>query len=217
VSAKLNLASQPFRNRALPWTITATVAIVSVIALIFIFNRSSQINREALIVERDVQTLRQEAGILQQRAEEIKQSLTPEQRLTLDAAHTLVDRKRFSWSRLFADLEAALPGNVRVTSINVRQVGFYAGRTIADLELAVTGKDPSDVTQMISEMSRTGIFQADVLQQNLSKARGETGTEWVLSVRYTPRAGAPTTTEGTGAVATTTSSAPAVSNGGSQQ
>ena len=33
MSAKLNLASRPFRNRALPWTVTALVAIASFAAL----------------------------------------------------------------------------------------------------------------------------------------------------------------------------------------
>ena len=31
-----------------------------------------------------------------------------------DAAHEIVDRKNFSWSRLLADLESTLSGNVRV-------------------------------------------------------------------------------------------------------
>ena len=46
---------------------------------------------------------------------------------------------------------------------------------------------------MISDMSRTGIFEANLLAQNLQKGRNETGTESVLHVLYRPRAGAPTT------------------------
>jgi len=58
----------------------------------------------------------------------------------------LVDRKRFSWSRLFADLEAVLPGDVRVARIAVRHVRTQSGVTVADLELAVVAKSPTIVT-----------------------------------------------------------------------
>ena len=56
----------------------------------------------------------------------------------------LVDRKRFSWSRLFADLESALPGNVRVTRISVRDVAARGEQTLAELDLTVVSKTPDD-------------------------------------------------------------------------
>jgi hypothetical protein len=191
VSARLNLASQPFRNRALPWTITAIIMVASLIALVFIISKSSQTSAQAKVVDRDLQSLREQAEALKQEATKISDALTPEQRRTLDAAHLLVDRKRFSWSLLFSDLETAMPNNVRVARINVRDVVVHSGQTMADLELTVVGKDPNDVTGMIRDMGRSGIFQAELLGQNLQKGKGEGGTEWTLRVRYTPRAGAP--------------------------
>jgi Tfp pilus assembly protein PilN len=216
VSAKLNLATQPFRNRALPWTITAVITVASLIALVFIFRAGMGIKAEAVMVERDVNNLRAQAKALQQHAEEIKEALTPEQLQTLQAAHTLVDRKRFSWSRLFADLEASLPSNVRVTRINVRDVALRGNQTYAELELAVAGKSDADVTHMIGEMDRAGIFQAEPLSQD---AQGEKkgGTEWTLRVLYKPRAGAPVATDNTRlASSTTTTSATDPSNGGAR-
>lgn len=216
MSAKLNLASQPFRNRALPWTITAVVTVVSLLALVFIVRASIKTNAEASRVERDVNELRQQAKDLQQHAEEIKESLTPEQVRTLQAAHTLVDRKRFSWSRLFADLEGSLPQSVRVTRINVRDVALRGNQTYAELELTVVGKTDADVTHMISEMERAGIFQAEPMSQDAQNDKS--GTEWTLRVLYKPRAGVPTTTDGNqriAAASTTTSTEPA-ENGGSR-
>jgi len=202
VSAKLNLASQPFRNRALPWTITAIVTVASLIALVFITRASVRTNAQADAVERDVKSLNQQVALIQGQAAEIKEALTPEQEQALQAAHTLVDRKRFSWSRLFADLEAALPGGVRVTRITVRDVALRGGRTYAELELAVVGKNPTDVTQMIAEMDREGVFQAEPAGQNLLRGRGEGGTEWTLRVLYSPRQGAPAATSAGDSVAT---------------
>jgi hypothetical protein len=42
---------------------------------------------------------------------------------------------------------------------------------------------------MIAEMDRVGIFHAEVRSQNLQKGRGESGTEYELSVIYRPRSG----------------------------
>ncbi len=186
MSARLNLASQPFRNRTLPWTVASIIALASIAALVFIFIKSSELNRQAAVVERDVSVLRQQSVEYDRKISEIRQALTPEQRRLHDAAHVLVDRRRFSWSRLFADLEAAMPANVRVSRINVRDVGTRAGQTLADLELSVVSKDPADVTGMMTKMNSTGIFRADLVSQNPSKGRGD-GAEWVLAVRYMQR------------------------------
>lgn len=193
MSTSLNLASQPFRNRALPWTIAGVITIGSLLVLVLLISKSSQTNARAAEVEREVDVQRQQIKALEQRVEEIKQALTPEQLQTLQAAQALVDRKRFSWARLFADLEAALPASVRVKRISVRDVAVRSDRTVADLELVVVSKNPADVTAMILEMDRAGIFRSELIEQNLQKDRNETGTESTLHVIYQPRGGVPTT------------------------
>ena len=188
MSANLNLASQPFRNRALPWSIAGVIAVASLLVLVLLVSESSKTNRRTAEVERETEAQRQEVAALERRIEEIKQSLTPEQQETLKAAQALVERKRFSWARLFADLEGALPGSVRVKRITVRDVALSGERTVAELELVVVSKNPADATTMIMEMDRSGIFSAELIEQNLQKERGEAGTESTLRVRYLPRA-----------------------------
>jgi Tfp pilus assembly protein PilN len=139
-----------------------------------------------------INSLNQQEQKLKERAALVQNSLTADQKQTLVAAHELVDRKRFSWSRLFADLEAALPGSVKVSRISVRDVAARNSQTIAELDLAVFAKNPSTITEMISQMERSGIFEASLRSQNLQKGRGEAGTEYELDVIYTPRAGVPT-------------------------
>ena len=187
MSARLNLASQPFRNRTLPWTIASIITLASIAALIFIFVKSNEMNRQAAVVERDVNTLSPQLKEYDRKMNEIRQALTPDQRKLHDAAHSLVDRKRFSWSKLFADLESAMPDNVRVARINVRDVGTRSGQTVADLELSVVSKDPANVTNMMSKMNGMGIFRADLISQTPSKGRTSEGAEWVLALRYTQR------------------------------
>lgn len=175
----LNLASDPFRNRTLPWTVAAIVACVSVLALIFTVSGFRQTSDRANLIERDVRGLRTEEASLRAKATAVTESLTPDQLRTLQAAHSIVDRRNFSWSRLFADLEAALPQGVRVSRIAVRDVAHSGG---AELELAVVARNAADITGMLGTMAQGRIFSADLLTENKS----DKGIESTLRVRYTP-------------------------------
>ena len=173
----------------MPWTVTGIVTLFSVVALVFIAKWTFDTNAKAQTAARDVAELRQQADALNKRAEEIRSTLTPEQQRALRSTHGLVDRKQFSWSRLFADLESALPSNVRVTRIAVKGVRKQDARTVANLELVVASKDPATVTQMIQDMERQGIFHAELTSQNSERGRGEAGQEYEMNVFYVPRAG----------------------------
>ena len=212
MSTKLNLASRPFSNHALPWVLTALIVTFSLLALVLIIRWTGQAKAQAAVVQIDINTLNQQEQDLKARAMAVETSLTQEQLQTLAAAHVLVDRKRFSWSRLFADLETALPGNVRVTRISVRDVAARGGQTLAELDLAVVSKTPATITDMMREMDRAGIFQAELRTQTLQKGRGESGTEFELYVIYRPRSG--TATDDKPRELASTKAAPVVSTGG---
>ncbi len=203
---RLNLANKPFTNRSLPWAVAALVIFVSMISLFFIFRATRQKTLEAQAIQNEINGLRQQEESLKQRAEAVKASLTPEQQQTLTAAHTLLDRKHFSWSLLFADLEAALPGTVRVKRIDVRGVTKQGDQLLTELELAVIAKSPATVTEMIAQMDRAGIFHAELRSQNLQRGRGESGAEYELFVIYRPRAGAPVETPAIAAIGPSDSS-----------
>lgn len=210
MATKLNLATKPFSNRSLPWVVTTFVILLSLASLILIVRATSQARAQSEVVQNDINRLSQKEQALRKLAEAVKNSLTTEQLQTLEAAHTLVDRKHFSWSRLFADLESALPGTVRVKRIAVRGVATRNEETLAELELTVVAKSPATVTDMIADMDRTGIFQADLRSQNLQRGRGESGAEYELYVVYRPRAGSPLTSSPLASVK------PTVSGGDSQ-
>jgi Tfp pilus assembly protein PilN len=191
MTAKLNLATNPFRNRALPWAVSSIVALVSIVARILIAQSTIQTNAKTTTTQSDVAKLQKENDELHKRAEAIKTALTPEQQSTLKFAHGLVDRKRFSWSQLFSDLEAALPGGVRVSRIVVQDVRAQDDRTVANLDLTVASKSATTVTQMIDDMEREGVFHAELRAQTLQRGRGESGAEYEMDVHYVPRAGLP--------------------------
>jgi len=191
VKTRLNLASKPFRNRALPWTVSTIIAAASILALIVIVQRTVESNAQAQAVQKDVSTLQSESNALQKQIDEVRDALTADQVRTLKSAHALVDRKRFSWSLLFADLEAALPGGVRVSRIVVKEVKLEGDRTVADLDMTVASKTSETITEMISTMNRQGVFSATLQAQNPQHGRGEIGSEYELNVLYTPPVGVP--------------------------
>ena len=185
----LNLASKPFSNRILPWALTAIILFVSLIGLIFVVKLTTNARNEAGVLEAEINQLKQREHAALEAAKRLQQELSADQKQALPAAHSLVDRKAFSWSRLLADLEASLPAKVKVTRIAVREVNRQADQTVAQLDLAVFSQDPAVVNAMISSMHDEGIFNAEIRTQNLQKGRGETGTEYELFVIYRARSG----------------------------
>jgi hypothetical protein len=85
---------------------------------------------------------------------------------------------------LLADLESALPANVKVSRIAVRDVTRQGGQTIAQLDLAVFANNPATISDMLSAWQQDGVFLAELRNQNLQKGRGEAGTEYELAVIY---------------------------------
>ena len=180
----LNLASKPFNNRIVPWALTALVLFVSLIGLVVVVRLTTNARREAGVTEAKINELKQREHTLMEAAKQVQNSFTPDQQQALPAAHALVDRKGFSWSRLLADLEASLPANIKVSRIAVRDVTRQAGLTVAQLDLAVFTENPSTLSDWIGNLHQEGTFEAELRNQQLQKGRGEAGTEYELSVIY---------------------------------
>ena len=180
----LNLASKPFNNRIVPWALTALVLFVSLIGLVVVVRLTTNARREAAITEAKINELKQREHTLMEAAKQVQNSFTPEQQQALPAAHALVDRKVFSWSRLLVDLEASLPDKIKVSRIAVRDVTRQSGQTVAQLDLAVFTESPATLSDWISQLHQQGTFEAELRNQQLQKGRGEAGTEYELFVIY---------------------------------
>jgi hypothetical protein len=188
VNSDLNLASKPFSNRLLPWALTAIILFVSMIGLVIVVRLTTVARSQGDAAQLEINALRQKEQSLVKTAEQVKNSLSPEQQQAVPAAHQLVDRRKFSWSRLLVDLETSLPPNVRITRIAVNDLTRQGNQTVAGLELVVFTKNQATVSEMISRMQQEGIFLPQLRTQTLQKGRGEAGTESELYVIYRPRA-----------------------------
>lgn len=186
---KLNLATRPFRNRLLPYLFASLLLVASAFGGVYCLvklkeNRDKNDLLVSAVVERKtkVQSLKGEG-------EKVQQLLSPEQRALLAASHKLVANKTFSWSRLFADLEAVLPGSVSASRISVENIYQDSDRIKAELELGVLSRDYAAVQQMIDRMNNSGLFLAELRGQDLQKNERMTYTEYTFRLVYTPAYG----------------------------
>ncbi len=184
---KLNLASQPFRNRALPYMLAMLLLAVAVAGAVISFAKLSDINKRSELAKADIESMQTEVQELKGKGEKVQQQLSPEQRELLVAAHKLVANKSFGWSRLFADLETLLPGGVSVSRIAVENIYKDGDQTKADLEFSVLSRNYQSVITMIDSMNSSGVFQAELRGQDLQKTERFTYTEYNLRLIYTPR------------------------------
>jgi len=187
VITKLNLASQPFRNRTLPYLISLLFLAFAVAGAVLSFASWRDAAARNEIAKSDIERMNTELQGLKGKGALVQQQLSPEQQAILIAAHKLVANKSFGWSRLFADLESSLPGSVSVSRIGVQNVFNDGDKTKAELEFAVLSRDYQSVMTMIENMNNSGVFQAELRGQNLQKTESITFTEYTLRLLYTPR------------------------------
>ena len=186
---KLNLATHPFRNRTLPYLASALLLVVSLILGVFCLARLNTNAQENDLLKASIQQRQDEIQRLKGEGEKVHQALTPEQKALLTASHKLVANKTFGWSRLFADLEAVLPGSVSASRISVDNIYQDGERIRAELEFSVLSKDYQSVMAMIQNMNNSGLFQAQLRGQDLQKNERVTFTEYTFRLIYTPSYG----------------------------
>ncbi len=186
---KLNLASKPFRNRTLPYLVALLLLALAVSGGTLSFAKLRDITAKNEIAKSEISLMEDEVRALKGKGEQVQQQLSPEQSQLLIAAHKLVANKTFGWSRLFADLEAVLPGSVSASRIVVENVFKDGDKTRAELEFSVLSRDYQSVMTMIQNMNNSGIFQAELRGQDLQKTESITYSEYTLRLIYTPRSG----------------------------
>ena len=186
---KLNLATYPFRNRVLPYLLAGFLLVAGAGVGVYCLARLNENKKENDLLLSAISERQADIGRLNGEGEKVRQLLTPDQKATLIASHKLVANKAFGWSRLFADLEAVLPGSVSASRITVQNVYQDGGRIKAELELGVIARDYSAAMAMIDNMNNSGLFQAELRGQDLQKNERVTYTEYTFRLIYTPTAG----------------------------
>ncbi len=161
--------------------------MIAVIGTIYGFSELNNVRKLNEVVKGNVEVMQTEVTALKEKGAKVQQELSPQQQALMVASHKLVANKSFGWSRLFADLEAVLPGSVSASRINVQNIFKDGDRIKADLDVSVLSRDYQSVMALIANMNNTGVFQAELRGQNLQKTERITFTEYNLHIVYAPR------------------------------
>jgi Tfp pilus assembly protein PilN len=149
VSRALNLASRPFRNERLPTLALGLGCLVLLgVTVRHGFAAWKLMPGQALSVEHEAVALEAELTSLRAEAEQLSgqsQGAAPVKEWA--AVKDLVDRRAFSWTGLFADLEKALPPSVRLVSIAPQT---ERGHLV--LVMAAVGQDVDDALALLAAL-----------------------------------------------------------------
>ena len=167
---RTNLATRPFYNVRAVRTIIGAFALLvlaftlfNVIELVRLTASQQTVGARAAEAEREAERLRAEAARIRtqinQKELEIVSAAARE-------ANDIIDRRAFSWTELLTQLEATLPDDVRITTVQPR-----LDRGVFKIGLIAEARRAEDVAAFIEALEKTGAFKNVVpLQQQTDDA-----------------------------------------------
>ena len=186
-----NLATRPFYNvRAVHALIGALAVLVigftlvNAVQLVRLTASQRTLGARAAEAEREAERLRGEAARIRT---QINQKELEAVASAAREANSIIDRRAFSWTALLTQLEATLPEDVRITTVQPR-----LDKDVFKIGIIAEARQAEDVAAFIEALEKTGAFRNVVpLEQqtdeqgliqvalegeyHVQAARGETG------------------------------------------
>ena len=169
MTLRTNLSTRPFYNvRAVQVLLGAAALIViaftlfNVVQLVRLAASQRQLGAHAAEAEAQAQKLRAEATRIRR---QIDQKELEAVATAAREANAIIDRRAFSWTDLFMQLEATLPADVRITTVQPR-----LERGVFRVGVAGEARRPEDVANFIEALEKTGTFRNVVpMQQSVDE------------------------------------------------
>ena len=180
----INLSSQPFqRNRAMLAASTAVAVLMTLVLALMIYLAIDDRNqmretREAIDkTQKQLNTLSAEQGKLEAAIRKPENADVFDRSILLN---TLLSRKGISWTRLFADLEAVLPHNVRLVSVRPQ---VNAQNAIV-LDMVVGAQSPEPVIDLLKRLENSKLFSSAAMASSLPPSQTDPLFRYRVSVNY---------------------------------
>jgi hypothetical protein len=196
---RTNLSTRPFYNvravRAIILGLSTVVAIATaynVIELARLTTQQRSLSADAVAAETEAGRLTREAAQVRGR---IDQTEIDAVAAAAREANSIIDRRAFSWTTLFAQFESALPTDVRITAVQPRREtdGTFA------VSVAVQSRRIEAVDAFIEALEALGTFKNVLPTEEQTTEEGL--IEAVLDGQYFPEAPATAATDAEGATA----------------
>jgi Tfp pilus assembly protein PilN len=175
MTLRTNLASRPFYNvRAVQVLLAAAALVViaftllNVVQLLRLGATQRQLGAHASESEAQAEKLRADAARIRTQIDQKELEAVAK---AAREANAIIDRRAFSWTDLFVQLEATLPADVRITTVQPR-----LDRGVFRVGVAAEARRAEDVAEFIEALEKTGSFKDVVpLQQ-------QTGEDGLISI-----------------------------------
>jgi hypothetical protein len=179
----INLASQPFRRDRALLAGSIAVSLLLTITLGVLITLAMADDRQMADTRAEIANLNAALRTLNTEQAQLDAVLRkPENAEVLERSaflNELLARKGISWTRIFADLEKALPHNVRIIQIHP----LVDARNRVMLDMQVGAESPEPVIKMFQTMAQAPFGKPEIkLQQTPTQA--EPLFRYRLSVEY---------------------------------
>jgi hypothetical protein len=179
----INLASQPFRRDRALLAGSIAVSLLLTVTLGVLITLAMADDRQMADTRAEIANLNAALRTLNAEQAQLDAVLRkPENAEVLERSaflNELLARKGISWTRIFADLEKALPHNVRIIQIHP----LVDARNRVMLDMQVGSESPEPVIKMFQTMAQAPFGKPEIkLQQTPTQA--EPLFRYRLSVEY---------------------------------
>ena len=181
---RTNLSTRPFYNERAVYAMAAVVAVLVLAVTAWQAVRVVRLSKYKTELNTAVRRDRDEAEAKIREADQIRRGLNQKELAEVSAAakeaNELIERRTFSWTALFNQLEATLPDDVMLTGVRPE---FKDGETKVNLDLQ--GKQTDDIDAFWDRLDKVGAFH-DILWSAVDV--GEDGLHKVqMKAVYTDR------------------------------
>lgn len=183
----INLATHPYEDAGPLWMrwggAMAGLALVTLILLYFALSGWLTARKDRSLIEQREQQI---AARDRQKAKAEETLNLPANRGTRDRAEFLNDlfqRKAFSWTKVFEDLERVMPARLHVVSIHPDK-----GDNQLKIKLVVAGESRDRALELVRKMESSQRFQQTQIEQESTQAGQTTGdnVQFDISALYVP-------------------------------
>jgi type IV pilus assembly protein PilN len=195
----INLASQPYEDSRRFWTYWGTgLALLALATALLVFLAVSGFVRAGRDREQIAKLKAESAAYDQEKAQAEAVLNQPKNRDLRERSrflNQLFERKAFSWTRVFENLEQVMPAHLHVISIHP---GISSGNTI-DIKLVVGGDSPEQAQDLVRKMENSNHFKETRISSEkfvTDEGGNRDRVQFEIEAAYLPSVGANETSGG---------------------
>lgn len=181
----INLSSDPFR-RDRPMLVAsgacavALAGLLAVMVVLIVSTRARAKDTRVAVAQLNTQ-LRAISSEQAQLNQFLRQPANAEVLIRSAMLNQLIERKSISWTKIFSDLEAVMPYNVRLLQVRLPQIN---SRNQVTLDMMVGTQEPANVFGLFRRLEESPRFGPATPQNSAAPSQNQPLWEYRLSVDY---------------------------------